>query len=241
MISEGSVSYIFYTNRLTELVLGVFLVSIGNGVLPEMSKLTAMDEKNKFSRLFTDSMSSALFLAVPATAGLISAGIPIISVIFMHGKFTYADVLMTYNSLICASAGIVFVSALRIATPAFYSMKDTKTPVISASIALVINLVLGYILMQTSLKHAGLTLANTISAVVQMLILMARLEQKTGGIDVSGILKSFMKFTVAAILMSGVVLWIASFTDWHKAGAAEGIISLVVSVSSGGAVYFISC
>lgn len=241
MISEGSVSYIFYTNRLTELVLGVFIVSIGNVILPEMSKLTAMDEKNKFSQLFTKSMSSALFLAVPATAGLIAAGIPIISVIFMHGKFTYSDVLMTYYSLVCASAGIVFVSALRIATPAFYSMKDTKTPVISASIALVVNLVLGYILMQTPLKHAGLTLANTISAIIQMIILLTRLEQKTGGIDMAGIVKSFLKFAFSAILMSGVVLWIASFTDWEKAGAATGILSLIITITAGGSVYFLFC
>ncbi|HRX49686.1 MAG TPA: lipid II flippase MurJ, partial [Spirochaetota bacterium] len=186
-------------------------------------------------------LSSALFLAVPATAGLIAAGIPVISVIFMHGKFSYNDVLMTYNSLICAAAGIVFVSALRIATPAFYSMKDTKTPVISASIALVINLVLGYILMQTPLKHAGLTLANTISAIVQMLILLTLLEKKTGGIDVSRIMKSFMKFTASAILMSVLVIWFASFTDWENAGVAEGIISLVITVTAGGGVYFLSC
>jgi len=241
MISEGSVSYIFYTNRLTELVLGVFIVSIGNVVLPEMSKLTAMDEKNKFRKLFADSVSSALFLAVPATAGLVAAGIPIISVIFMHGRFSYNDVLLTYNSLVCASAGIVFISALRIATPAFYSMKDTKTPVISASVALFINLVLGYILMQTPLKHAGLTLANTISAVVQMLILMTKLEQKTGGIDISGIMKSFAKFSFSALLMSGAVWWITSFTDWENAGACEGILSLMVAVTAGGAVYFLSC
>lgn len=241
MISEGSVSYIFYTNRLTELVLGVFIVSIGNVILPEMSRLTAMDEKSKFRKLFADSLSSALFLAVPATAGLIAAGIPIISVIFMHGKFSYADVLLTYNSLICASAGIVFISALRITTPAFYSMKDTKTPVVSASFALIVNLVFGYILMQTPLKHAGLTLANTISATLQMLILLTRLEKKTGGIDVSRIMRSFIKFTVASLIMSVVVLWVASFTDWERAGTADGILALFLTVSAGGAVYFLSC
>jgi putative peptidoglycan lipid II flippase len=105
----------------------------------------------------------------------------------------------------------------------------------------VVNLVLGYILMQTPLKHAGLTLANTISAIVQMLILLILLEQKTGGIDVSRIMKSFMKFSVSAILMSAVVLWIASFTDWERAGAAEGIISLAITVTAGGAVYFLFC
>lgn len=240
-ISEGSVSYIFYTNRLTELVLGVFIVSIGNVVLPEMSKLTAMDDSTKFRKLFSTSLSSAMFLAVPATAGLITAGIPIISVIFMHGKFTYSDVLLTYNSLVCASSGIVFIAILRIATPAFYSMKDTGTPVLSASVALIINLVLGYILMKTPMKHAGLALANTVSALVQMLILMTRLEQKTGGLDISGIAKSFLKFCASAILMSLIVLWLSSLKDWSMVRTMEGIIHLVITVIAGIAVYFSAC
>lgn len=241
MISEGSVSYIYYTNRLTELVLGVFIVSIGNVILPEMSKLTAQDDKAKFSRLFSNSISSAMFLAVPATAGLIAAGIPIISVIFLHGRFTYNDALMTYNSLVCASTGIVFISALRIATPAFYSMKDTRTPVISATVALTLNLVLGYILMQTPLKHAGLTLANSISAVVQMLILMTRLEKKTGGIDLRQIMKSLIKFIVASLVMSAAVVWLSSFADWEKARFAVRLMWLIVIIFGGGGVYFLCC
>ncbi len=240
-ISEGSVSYLFYTNRLTELVLGVFIVSIGNVVLPEMSKLTAMDDKTRFRRLFADSLSSAMFLAVPATAGLITAGIPIISVIFMHGKFTYNDVLLTYNSLVFASSGIVFIAILRIATPAFYSMHDTGTPVLSASVALIINLVLGYILMKTPMRHAGLALANTISAIAQMLILVSRLEQKTGGIDLSRIMRSFIKFSAAALLMSLTVLWLSSLKDWSAVRTMEGIIHLVITVTAGIAVYFLAC
>ncbi|HOP62877.1 MAG TPA: murein biosynthesis integral membrane protein MurJ [Spirochaetota bacterium] len=241
MISEGSVSYIYYTNRLTELVLGIFIVSIGNVILPEMSKLTAVDDKVRFRKLFADSVSSALFLAVPATAGLITAGIPIISVIFMHGKFGYSDVLMTYNSLVCASAGIVFISALRIATPAFYSMKDTKTPVISATVALSLNLVLGYILMQTPLKHAGLTLANSISAVVQMLILLVMLEKKTGGIALGKILQSMLKFIIASLAMSAVVVWLSFFADWENSGFTFRVVWLSVIIGAGGGVYFLAC
>ncbi len=241
MISEGSVSYIYYTNRLTELVLGIFIVSIGNVILPEMSKLSAMDDRKKFRKLFADSVSSALFLAVPATAGLISAGVPVISVIFLHGRFTYNDALMTYNSLVCASAGIVFISALRIATPAFYSMKDTKTPVISATVALTLNLVLGYILMHTPLKHAGLTLANSISSVVQTFILLTQLKKKTGGINLRKIMTSMIKFITASLIMSVVVVWLSSFTDWGKAGLTTRVIWLMFIIFSGGGVYFIVC
>lgn len=241
MIPEGSVSYIYYTTRLTELVLGVFIVSIGNVILPEMSRLTALDDSEKFKKLFSDSVSSALFLAVPATAALIAAGIPVISVIFMHGKFTYNDVVLTYYSLVSASFGIIFVAALRITTPAFYAMKDTKTPVISAGVSLVVNVVAGYLLMHTPLKHAGLTLANTISAIVQMGILLVLLNKKTGGIDMKRILISLMKFTIASAVMAALVVWIGSFADWERGSMLIKSIFLTVIIFSGGGVYFLIC
>lgn len=241
MIPEGSVSYIYYTNRLTELVLGVFIVSIGNVILPEMSRLTALDDSKKFKKLFSDSVSSALFLAVPASAALIAAGIPIISVIFMHGKFNYNDVVLTYYSLVSASVGIIFVAALRITTPAFYAMKDTKTPVISAAVSLVVNVVAGYILMHTPLKHAGLTLANTLSAIVQIGILFAFLNRKTGGLDVKSIMKSLLKFAAASAVMSAAVVWIASFADWQNDPFLVKLIFLFIIISAGGGIYFALC
>ena len=241
MISAGSVSYIYYTNRLTELVLGVFIVSLGNVLLPEMSRLTALDDNKKFKKLFSDSLSSALFLAVPAAAALIAAGIPIISVVFMHGKFTYNDVLLTYYSLTTASLGIIFVAALRIITPAFYAMKDTKTPVISAGVSLIVNVIAGYTLMHTPLKHAGLTLANTLSAIVQMGILLALLNKKTGGIEIKRILLSLMKFTIASAVMVALIVWIVSFADWKSGSMVIKSIFLVIIVSAGGGVYFSMC
>jgi len=241
MINEGSVAYIYYTNRLTELVLGVFIVSIGNVVLPEMSKLTALEDNSRFKKLFTDSVSSALFLAVPAAAALIAGGIPVISVIFMHGKFGYDDVLLTYNSLVTASIGIIFISALRITTPAFYAMKDTRTPVISATVALFINLGAGYILMHTPLKHAGLTLANTLSATVQMSILMVYLNSKTGGIDFKKIVRSVMKFIIASTVMVALILCISFFVDWEKDSMFTRCIFLLGIVTGGCTVYFGVC
>jgi putative peptidoglycan lipid II flippase len=241
MIAEGSVAYIYYTNRLTEFVLGVFIVSIGNVILPEMSRLTAFDDKLRFNKLFSASASSALFLAVPASIALIVCGIPVISTIFMHGKFTYNDVVLTYYSLAAASSGIIFVAILRITTQAFYSMKDTKTPVISATASMIVNVVLGYILMHTSLKHAGLTLANTISAIVQMGILMVFLNKRTGGIDIKKILISLLKFIIASIVMAAVIILIGTFVDWENDPKMIKIMFLTAIVFTGIAVYFILC
>jgi putative peptidoglycan lipid II flippase len=159
----------------------------------------------------------------------------------MHGKFNYNDVILTYYSLVSASVGIIFVAALRITTPAFYAMKDTKTPVISAAASLVVNVIAGYILMHTPLKHAGLTLANTLSAIVQIGILLTFLNKKTGGLDVKSIMKSLLKFAAASAVMSAVVVWIASFADWQNDPFLIKIIFLTLIITAGGGIYFALC
>ncbi len=241
LIPAGSVSYIYYTNRLTELVLGVFIMSIGNVILPEMSRLSVLEDKVMFRKLFTDTVSSVLFLAVPATTALIATGIPIISVIFMHGKFTYNDVLLTYYSLVSASVGIIFVAVLRIAAPAFYAMKNTRTPVIAATVSLVVNVAAGYLLMQTPLRHAGLTLANTLSAVVQTAILVVMLNRDTGGIGISRVLKSLVKFIASSAVMAVLIVWIASFADWSSGALPVKCLFLAFIVFAGAGAYFIMC
>lgn len=241
MLPEGSVSYIYYTSRLTELVLGVFIVSIGNVILPEMSRLSLLEDRSKFKKLFSDSVSSALFLAVPASAALIVVGLPVISVVFMRGRFTFADVGLTHFSLVYASLGIIFVSILRILVPAFYSMKDTKTPVYSSAVSFIINAALGYALMHTALKHAGLTLAGSIAAAVQVIILFTVLSRRVGAIDWRGIGGSFLKYITAASLMSAVIYLIANIADWQNDSFFIRLLMLVLIIFSGSAVYFSVC
>ncbi len=241
MLPAGSVSYIYYTSRLTELVLGVFIVSIGNVILPEMSRLSLLEDRSRFKKLFSDSVSSALFLAVPASAALIVVGLPVISVVFMRGRFTFVDVGLTHFSLVYASLGIVFVAILRILVPAFYSMKDTKTPVYSAAVSFVINASLGYVLMHTALKHAGLTLAGSIAAAVQVIILFAVLKKRIGAIDWRGIGGSFFKYITAASAMSIVIYLIAGFADWQNDSFVFRMLIIVLIIISGSAVYFLAC
>ncbi len=239
MLPEGSVTYIYFTNRLTELVLGVFIVSIGSVILPEMSRLRVGERTEEFRKLFSDSLCSALFLAIPAATALFVVGLEILSVFFMRGNFTFSDTVNTYHALMAASIGVVFVSVLRITTQAYYSMKDTRTPVISAAVSLFVNITLGYILMHTSLKHAGLTLANSISSLVQMGILLVMVQKKAGGLDMKRIFSSVIRFIFASIVM-GVVIWkLASFADWERDTFLYRTSILGIIVGAGGSLYFI--
>jgi putative peptidoglycan lipid II flippase len=240
-LPAGSISYLFYSDRLTEIVLGVFIVSIGNVILPEMSRFSARDNMAELRTLYTKAVSAALFLAIPASIALMTIGQPIISVLLMRGEFTPHHAAMTEKALFYASAGIFSISVLRITTPTFYSLKDTKLPVIASAVSFVINIVSGYILMQTELKHAGLTLANTISATVQMLILLVWLQKRTGKLNMREILIPVFKFTAAGALMAALLLSLAGYADWNSDPFSKRLFVLMGMVASGAAVYFLVC
>ena len=239
MLPEGSVTYIYYTNRLTELVHGVFILSIGNVILPEMSRMTAVDDLDKLKKLYSSAIGAVIFLALPAAAALMTIGFPVISVLFMRGEFTAVNAEMTYRSLFFASMGILFVAVLRITTPTFYSLKDTLRPVIAASVSFILNFTLGYILMNTELQHAGLSLAAAISSTIQMLILFIWLQKRIGRIDMSRIVITFLKVLLSAGVMALVINYIAGQVDWVGGAFLTRLVYLVLIVASGGAVYII--
>ncbi|MCP4133950.1 MAG: murein biosynthesis integral membrane protein MurJ [bacterium] len=241
MLKDGSISYLYYSDRLNELVLGIFIVSIGNVILPAMSRMTAVDDYDKLKELYSSAMSASLFLAVPACIALMIVGFPVISVFFMRGAFTAVEADMTYRALFFASLGISSVSILRITTPTFYSLEDSKTPIYAAAVGFVLNISLGYLLMQTELKHAGLTLGNSIAATVQMLLLLFLLRNKIGKIGLKNTLLSLGKFITAGAVMGVSIFYLAGLVDWVNDGLSRRLLFLAVIVLSGGSIYFLCC
>lgn len=241
MITEGSVSYIYYTNRLTELVIGVFIVSIGNSIFPAMSRVKAMDDHVAFANMFSRSVTSALFMALPASAGLIAMGLPIVSVIFMRGNFSYADSVMTYSSLVYAGSGIAFVAVMRVVTQALYTMKETVVPVLAAAVSVVVNLVLGYILMHTGLRHAGLALAGCVASMVHAFILVSYATVKMKSGSNMRMLYAIMKYLVAAGVMAVAVYVASGFVDWQTGPGHVRAAAMLLIVTCGAAVYFLCC
>ncbi|MGL4368455.1 MAG: murein biosynthesis integral membrane protein MurJ, partial [Spirochaetota bacterium] len=241
MLPEGSISYLYYSDRLNEIVLGIFVMSIGSVVLPEMSSCAANGDMGKLKRIYLDSVRAGLFMAIPAAAALMTAGLPIVSGIFLHGNFTSYAAQMTAKALFYASMGIVSLSVLRMTTPAFYSMKDTKTPVITSTIAFVINISLGYVLMHTSLKHAGLALSNTVAVTVQAILLVYFLSRKTGKLGRVDFLGWLAKVVFASAAMIGVLLLIQRNVDWLQGSMKTRILYLSAEVCAGGLTYLTMC
>jgi len=240
-LPDGSISYLYYSDRLNEMVLGIFIVSIGNVILPAMSKVSAVNDMARLRSLYVGSMGAALFLAIPAAVALMTAGIPIVSVLFMRDQFTPFHAVMTEKALFYASMGIVSIAILRITMPAFYSLKDTKTPVISSAISFILNIALGLVLMSTVLKHAGLSLANTIAVTVQVGILLVVLRKRIGGLVLGSVLVSSLKIGAASLLMGGVLYGLSLQADWYHDGIARRATLLGIMIAAGGGTYFAAC
>jgi putative peptidoglycan lipid II flippase len=241
LLAQGSITYLYYCNRLTEMVLGIFIISIGNVILPKMSKLSSIDEFNTVKDLFITAINASLFLAIPAAFALIAIGYPILTLLFVRGKFSPADAKITYNALIFASIGISSIAILRIITPTFYSIKDAKTPLYASGVNFVLNLIFGIILMNTELKLAGLTLALSISSTVQIIILLVVLKNKFNDLNFKKLFSSGLKFIFSSMVMAGLIYYLGLKVDWINDNMFLKIISMIGIIFTGGITYFIVC
>lgn len=240
-LAPGCISYIYFSDRLHELVLGLTAVSIGSVVLPEMSELSARKDYGRLGELYSIAVRSALFMAIPATAALMIAGFPIISVLLMHSRFTAHEAAMTYRALFCASSGIVGIAVCRITIPLYYALHDSRTPLYAALTSFAVNAACGYFLMRTPLGHAGLTLAVAIAATVQMAFLAVLLKRKDVSLRAGEIFLSVLKQSIAAGAMGVLVWYIAGFVDWEHDAFSRRALFLALLVTAGGGAYLALC
>jgi len=217
LLPQGSVSYLYYAQRLFEFPQGIFTVSVAQAVLPSMSKQAADGDMAGMKDSLSFALRLTIFITIPAMAGLIACSTPIFSLLFMGGVFDFSKVVNSAEALLFYSLGLSFVAMTRVLAPAFYALKDTKTPVISAFIAFILNLCLSFALMGP-LRHGGLALATSLAACGNMLVLLWYLRRKIGPFGGRIIMQTGVKSLAAAIPMTAAVLYICTFTDWALAG-----------------------
>jgi putative peptidoglycan lipid II flippase len=236
-LMKGSISFLYYAYRLVEFPLGIFVVALGTAALPSFSRLIAQDRFSEFTDAIAFGLRMVFFLTVPAMVGMVVLRVPVISLLFQRGEFDFLMTVLTSQALLYYAVGLWAIGGARIVAPAFFALQDMKTPVKVAILAFVCNIALGLMLM-VPLKHAGLALANSLSAVLNFLLLLACLTKRVGSIDWSGILKSLAKVWVASLLMGLIVYRLSLFGKWGDTGPVlfDGLI-LGVSVVTGGFVF----
>ncbi len=242
-LPEGTVSYLYFSERLIEFPLGVVAVSLATVFLPRLSSDVTSGDIDGFRKNFIYMMRLMLFVMVPAFVGLIALRVPICSVLFQRGEFTYKEVVATSEALLGYALGLWAVGGIRVTVPAFYSFEDTKTPVITGFFSFIINAVLCYVLGFTlSLKHTGLALASSLSSVFNFLLLFYLINKRVGHIINFSIFSYFLKLLFLSFCMGLISWYLAGFMDWSKGGKGmEKLIFLFgIVVVSVGVYFFVS-
>ncbi|MBG0791577.1 MAG: murein biosynthesis integral membrane protein MurJ [Desulfovibrionaceae bacterium] len=178
-LPTGSVSYLYYADRLVQFPLGVFGIAVSTAALPSLSRLAARGEAEEFDNALSASLGLTLFIALPAAAGLIGLAHPVIALLFERGAFTATDVTATARALVAYSVGLPFIALARPLVAAFYALEDTRTPVKIAVACLVANVGLGVWLMQ-SMAHVGLAVAVSVSSMLNFGLLHVLLTRRRG-------------------------------------------------------------
>jgi len=188
-LKEGSVTALYYSNRLMQLPLALFAISTVTVALPQMSAEAVSDNYDELKHTLIHSIRNITFFILPAAIGLIILGKPIVKTLFERGNFTQQATSMTYSCLAFYSLGLLSFSFSKIFISVFYALKNTKCPVKIAFYTLILNIILNIILMQF-LAVGGLALATSISSTVATVLLFLKMEPriKTG---VFSILKNF--------------------------------------------------
>ncbi|MBW1708510.1 MAG: murein biosynthesis integral membrane protein MurJ [Deltaproteobacteria bacterium] len=235
-LPQGSVSALYYADRLVQFPLGVFAIALGSAVLPSLSRQAAADDIKGLIDTLSYALRLVFFISLPAMVGLIVLAEPIIQLLFQRGHFDAAATHNTGTALVAYAVGLWAFSGVQILTRVFYSLKDTKTPVKIAIISLLFNIGLAILLMKP-LKHVGLALATSCSSMLNLTILALVLRQKLGRMQGRVIVKSLLINLAAALVMGLPVFFFRQFyLDQITSTLYLGLLVLV-DVILGMAVY----
>ncbi|MDF2787346.1 MAG: murein biosynthesis integral rane protein MurJ [Neobacillus sp.] len=233
-IAVGGITALNYSSTLSVVIIGIFVLSISTVLYPKISKICAEDKMDELKLVLSGAISAVNVMVMPAIVGLMIFAEPIVELLYGRGEFDTQALLMTANALFFYSIGIIGLSHREILTNTFYSLQDTKTPMVNAAIAMALNIVLNLILSKF-LGIGGLALATSISSVICTLLLLISLRKKIGSLGLKTLSFSFMKIVIASVFMGGFSKLAYNFLI-NITGLT---ISLFLSALLGGGIYFI--
>ena len=172
LLETGSPTWLYVSDRLIQFPMGIFAIAIGTVLLPALSKIDFINNKNEFINRLKKGQRFVLFIGIPSFIGLSFCSVDLISTLFYRGEFSENDVNQASLSLIAFSFGLPFFMLTKVLTPAFFARKDTKTPMYIAIISLALNTSLNYLLAFVfNYGHIGIAIGSSIAAIVSVIIL----------------------------------------------------------------------
>ena len=230
---QGSITALYYSNRIVQMPYAVFGLALSSVAFPAMSKAAAENNVPAMKETLNFSMRFIIFILVPAATALMILGYPIIKVLFERGSFTGQATLLTASALIFYSLGLPAFAFAKLLASAFYSFKNTKTPVKIAVISMVINIALNIILMGP-MGVGGLALATAVSSWFNAAALAYLLRKKIGLLGISKIIATTLK-TAAASAVMGALCWALAY----RVFVSMPFTGLFVSIAAGVTAYFL--
>jgi putative peptidoglycan lipid II flippase len=233
----GSVSWLYYADRLMEFPLGVFGIALATVILPQLSHKHASASTEEFSRLLDWGLRWVFIIGMPASAALMVLSGPLLATLFHFGAFGERDVEMSARALMAFAWGLMGFTLVKVLAPGFYARQDTQTPMRIGVAALVANMVLSLLLV-FPLAHTGLALAVSISAFINAALLF-QLLRRQGAYQILPGWRAFLaRITLATMAMSGVLYWGVDGLDrWLKAAPLDRAVQLLFWIVVGLVVY----
>ncbi len=207
LLAEGSVTYLYFADRLVQFPLGVFAIAAATAVLPSLSRQAAAEDFEALSDTFVHALKLVFFISIPAMVGLIVLREPIVALLFQRGEFDQSATRLTAQALLYYSLGLWAFSAVRIVAATFFAMQDTRTPVKMAAISIITNIILGVVLMKP-LAHGGLALATSLASMLNLGLLVVALKTKLGSLGWRRIALSVCR-TLSCSIAMGVAVWLS--------------------------------
>ena len=217
---QGALSWLQYAFRLMYLPIGIFGVSIATASLPDISRQAAAEDLAAVRGTVSRGLRMMLMLNVPATVGLIVLAEPIVALIYERGAFNSFDTASTAAALMFYAPGLLGYSAVKIASPTFYSMGNSRTPVTISVLSVLVNLGINLMLVQV-MGYRGLALGTAIAAGFNAVVLLWLLRRRLGGLDGTALLIASLKISVAAALMGAAAHYSISWLDEVLAGNGD--------------------
>lgn len=235
----GSISWLYYADRLLEFPLGLFGIGIATVILPSLSGLHARESKAEFAATIDWGLRVVCLMGMPALAGLMVLAQPIIMLLFMRGEFSQSDVLQVSYALYAYLSGLVSFMFIKVLAPGFYSRQDTKTPVKIGIIAMVANMAFN-LMLAPFYGYVGLAMATTLSATLNAFLLYRGLKKKEV-FNISSATKWFFsKLTLASALMAGAIVYLQpSQNDWFAMTFSQQLGQVSGLIAAGVIVYFV--
>jgi putative peptidoglycan lipid II flippase len=209
---EGSLAALNYAWLLMLLPQGIFAMGIATAAFPTFSDLAARGRREELRSTVSETLRLTLFLSIPSAVALIILREPLVRLLLERGRFDPSSTQAVAWALQFYALGLVAHSALEILTRGFYSMHDTRTPVIVGVGAMILNIVLSLVLIRP-LQHGGLALANSAATIVETVLLLLIIRGRLGGLERGTLVRSTMKIALAATVMGIAILWVTTWTQ----------------------------